>query len=535
WEDNLEYQLLDIPRPDINFFLRVPVNVSKRLMEERNAKTGAKPDEHEKNAAFLKRSLATYDLLCQLFPKDFSALDCTRDGRLLSVPEINNLIWERIKPLLPADKPHPGHSAVVTLSSSPESKAKKTDDPDGKLVQHFKNASLFLKLNIERYTRSVEPAGLGIWSDYDYKFYTPAGMPREIEAAYKASMERIASLHGQMRQKLQSYYERHLLNAEQKTMPNISELLIPVTPLAALCDFSATLSHKRLSRIAATLLANDSEELQWTAKQLYVAARQKWPESFKQPLESASNPEPVNNIMAKLAEDRLTLNSGDKDDVKLIEAAPRQEFSLLAASIYPYSSLSLDEISEEVSGWSYQQKYESLTQAAQDQSVMEKVQYKLDLISDQATMSDIISRVAPRDVQAQQPSPRFGYEVPAAIEDAGIDELYLECFDESLKLFSILQQADREDLTVYAALVGHKLRWQFSANAARLSRLFTSGGNHNPLVVSIHEVISEVHPLIWEVLNGSTASAAAPKPKKNRVKPSRRRSPRRRGGSSKKS
>src|SRR5579862_8732105 len=85
WEDNLEFQLLKIPRPDISFFLRVPAKVSKRLLEERAAKTGKELDGHERDTSHLKKALATYDVLSRLFPKDFRAIDCAKDGQLLGV------------------------------------------------------------------------------------------------------------------------------------------------------------------------------------------------------------------------------------------------------------------------------------------------------------------------------------------------------------------------------------------------------------------------------------------------------------------
>ena len=524
WEDNLEYQLLNIPRPDTSLFLRVPAETSIKLINQR-AGANKSRDQHEANPEHLKKSVATYDLLCELFPKDFSAIECTKDGSLMSVPQISNLIWEKLKPLLPNHRPHAGHSSVVTLSSAKDQPANSGNAlANDKLVQEFNNASLLLKINVERQLKSVDPPGIAIWSDFSYKFYTPMGLPKPVEGAYKTVMERLGELHRQMRVKLEQYYERNLLSGDGIN-PNTSSLLLPVTPLAALCNFKAVLSERAVNRVSSSLLASDSQELQWAAQQLYLAAKQMWPRDFKNALESAGNPEPINNIIAKLAEDKLSLNSGDKQPVKLLEAAPRQEFDLLAESIYPYSSLSLDEISEEVSSWSYLQKYDSLKQAAADQTILEKIKYKFDVVSDQITLAEALGASVLSQVQVQTPSPRFGYDVPAAVEDAGIDDLYLECFDESLKLFSILQQADRDDLTVYATLLGHKLRWQFSADAENLRLLFehSAGDNYNQLVESIKEVAAEVHPLTWEVLSApANFSPPAVKTHQNRVKPSRR-------------
>ncbi len=523
WADNLEYNLLGIPRPDMNIFLRVPAETSANLMSRKNR------DQHESDIGYLRKSVATYDLLCRLFPKDFTAIECTQGGELLAIPQISNLIWDKIKPRLPAEPPHNGHAAVVTLGAK---QPKSSDNQpkalgDDRLLHQFKDCSLLLKLAVEQRLKTVDPAGFAVWSDNDYRFFTPMGLARDTQIAFKAAMSKLAELHKQMRQRLEKHYEKNLFTNDSQPMPNISSILLPVTPMAALCDFRAVLSPKEVQMVASHLLSSDTHELQWSAQQLFIAARQLWPQDFKQPLESADNPEPLNNIITKLAEDKLSLNSGDRDTIKLLEALPRQEFDLLAESIYPYSSLSLSEISEEVSNWSYTQKYDSLKSAVHDEQTLARIRYKFDVVSDHLTLSEAVNSAHLTNLQVQTPSPRFGYDVPEIVEAAGIDELYLECFDVSLDLFSSLQRADRDDLKVYATLLGHKLRWQFQADAKAVQSLFnrSRSGAYHTLTDSIKEAVGEVHPLTWEVLASSGQLAAAPKSRQNRVKPAKRRRP----------
>lgn len=533
WEDNLEYEMLGIPRPDISLFLRVPAEVSYKLISQKAQRgyTDKSRDEHEADLGFLKRSVATYDVLCRLFPKDFVAIECSRDGELLGIPQISNLIWDKIKPILPETKTHAGHSTVVTLGATEtETRPKDTiaSALSENLTHEFKDVSLYLKLQVERHIKSIEPAGFPIWSDNDYKFYTPQGLPKPAESEYKTVMQSIAGRHQAMRQKLQAYYERNLLNPEAPTMPNISRLLLPATPLAALCSFKVELSQKSVRRLSAALLASDSLELQWAAKQLYLAARQYWPDNFKAPLETETAPESLNNIIAKLADERLQFNSADTQAVKLLSAAPKLEFDLLADSIYPYSTLSLEEIIEEVSDWSYQQKYDSLKQtAAEPGLLLDKINYKFDLITDHMLLEEVSSLIG-CNPQTQNASPRNGYDVDPALEDAGIDDLFIECFDESLKLFSTLQAADRDDLTVYSSLLGHKLRWQLSATAQEMKLLIDHKGDqpYSSLIKAMREQIAEAHPLMWEVLYEDMA--ARQPAHNNRVKPAKRRPSRKR-------
>jgi len=530
WEDNLEYEMLNIPRPDMNLFLRVPAEVSQKLIAKKDKRsyTDKSHDEHEANLEFMKKSVATYDVLCQLFPKDFAAIECTKDGRLMSIPEISNLIWDKIKPILPAERRHAGHSAVVTLGGQPtDSKRSSTASPSDKLIHEFKDASLYLKLQVERHIRSVEPSGFAVWSDAGYSFYTPQGLPKDLEARYKTIMKNIAERHKAMRGQLEAYYERNLLNPAAEALPNIIELLLPATPLAALNSFKIEVSPQSVRRLCASLLANDSLELQWAAKQLYLAARQQWPDTFKAPLESETAPESLNNIIAKLADEKLNLNTSDLQTVKLLSVSPRLEFDLLAESIYPYSTLSLKEIIEEVSDWSYQQKYESLKQAAVEPGILlDKINYKFDLITDHMLLEEVTSLIASTP-QAQNPSPRNGYDVPSILEAVGIDEAFIECFDDSLELFSALQSAERDDLTIYSSLLGHKLRWQLSVSAQDMKAILDhrNSDKFTALSKAMFEQVSEAHPLMWEVIDGDRSPSTT---HNNRVKPSRRRTSRRR-------
>lgn len=108
WLDNLEFEMLRIPRPDLNLVLRVPAGIAQTLVDKKPKRgyTEKKRDIHEADLGHLERSVEVYDDLCQLFPKDFIRIDCVRSEKLLPVETINNLIWEKVFPLLPT-KPRP--------------------------------------------------------------------------------------------------------------------------------------------------------------------------------------------------------------------------------------------------------------------------------------------------------------------------------------------------------------------------------------------------------------------------------------------
>lgn len=127
WLDNLEFQMLKIPRPDKSYVLRLPAEVAQQLVDKKTVReyTDKKRDLHEADLQFLKRSVEVYDDLCQLFPKDFERVDCMRSEELLSIDEIHKIIWEKIEPMLPT-KPE-----TKTIDSGKEDKEYLTKDKDG--------------------------------------------------------------------------------------------------------------------------------------------------------------------------------------------------------------------------------------------------------------------------------------------------------------------------------------------------------------------------------------------------------------------
>ncbi len=103
WLDNLEFQMLGIPRPTRSFVLRVPAETAQSLVDKKDSRdyTDKKRDIHEANLTHLQKSVDVYDDLTQLFPKDFERIDCVRSNQLLDVDTIQKMIWEKIEPMLP--------------------------------------------------------------------------------------------------------------------------------------------------------------------------------------------------------------------------------------------------------------------------------------------------------------------------------------------------------------------------------------------------------------------------------------------------
>ncbi|MDZ7744979.1 MAG: FAD-dependent thymidylate synthase [Candidatus Saccharibacteria bacterium] len=137
---------------------------------------------------------------------------------------------------------------------------------------------------------------------------------------------------------------------------------------------------------------------------------------------------------------------------------------------------------------------------------IEKAHYSWDLVCDYGIFRDLQRHRMVDDLNWQQLTPRYGYEIPKLVEDAGLTDLFEACFDLSLELYSQLQSAGYALDAQYATLLGHKMRWKVTYNAREafhLHELRTSPQGHSgyrKLVLEMHEKLAEVHPMLAEAM-----------------------------------
>ena len=105
WIKNTEYGLFNLPKPDINLFLDVPISFvekklsDNRLGEDRNYLHGAK-DIHEADMNFQKRVREVYLQQCKEDDK-FIRINCSsKEGEMLSPDDIFAKIKDSLDDLI---------------------------------------------------------------------------------------------------------------------------------------------------------------------------------------------------------------------------------------------------------------------------------------------------------------------------------------------------------------------------------------------------------------------------------------------------
>lgn len=100
WLEDLEYNKMELPRPQMVIFLNMPTEKAIELMKNRNNKiTGEeKKDIHEKDEDYLKKS---YLNACEISKKlNWTEISCVDGERIKTIEEISEEIYIKVKEIL---------------------------------------------------------------------------------------------------------------------------------------------------------------------------------------------------------------------------------------------------------------------------------------------------------------------------------------------------------------------------------------------------------------------------------------------------
>lgn len=628
WLDNLEFEMLKIPRPDKSFVLRVPAETAQKLVDQKEARsyTTKKRDLHEADLNHMKLSVTVYDELCMLFPKDFIRIDCVRDDNLLDINTIHQLLYQTVLPMLPqktnsneqkAKSKGSEVPAVTTISTEANPLIQKTKtgyeitpagnayledavtsvtdnvyaftskmDPltiaaamarlsrrgddmrvtildefsgaeakDAKLLhrvitaygddsvqqlvgQHFvvEGASNLLTKKLEwgRLASYLEQSTRYIYFDQKdaqgkYKYYTPDYLDKKTTKTYESKMDSIFDTYSELVHKLTTYVRDHSTEPadardvawQGATRAQACDAARPVLPVATKSTVGIFASGQALESLIMHLQADDMPEARVVGNKILEHCRKTIP-TF---LERADKPDRGGAMVAYQATTRKNMkkltnelvnhnNSAETEAVNLVSFWPRNELDLVPDMLYEHSNQSLKSLNESSRAMSVENKEEvfktyvgeRLNRRHKPGRALEKAHYSWDLMCDYGIFRDLQRHRMVDDLEWQLLTPRYGYEMPKLVEEAGLEELFEKCFDLSLELHSALQSAGYELETQYATLLGHKMRWKITYNAREafhFHELRTSPQGHpgyRKLVLEMHEKLAEVHPLIAEAM-----------------------------------
>lgn len=363
-----------------------------------------------------------------------------------------------------------------------------------------------------------------------YRYFTPDYLKPDIKKQYEETMDAIFDLYSSIVRKLTDYIRTGSKTPEKErdaawkgaTRAQACDAIRPVLPVATKSTVGIFASGQAYESLVMHLLSDELPEARQVGQSLLEQGRKIIP-MF---LERADKPDRGGAMIAyrsntakavkQFAEKNLPNNNASTvtEPVTLVDFWPKNELLLVPDMLYEHSNLSLEQLQAEVNDWPYEKKVdalktyigERLNRRHRPGRALEKAHYSWDLVCDYGIFRDLQRHRMVDDMNWQLLTPRYGYDMPKLVEEAGLAEQFEECFDLSLKLYSALQKAGYKLEAQYATLLGHKMRWKVTYNAREaihLHELRTTPQGHpgyRKLTMQMHEKLAEVHPLLAEAM-----------------------------------
>ena len=90
WLDNLEFKLLELPKPDISVFLHMPLDKIEKLKKGRDESL----DQHELDKNHLKLAEKAYFELADIY--NFKTIECCINDEIRTIDDINDELFNYV-------------------------------------------------------------------------------------------------------------------------------------------------------------------------------------------------------------------------------------------------------------------------------------------------------------------------------------------------------------------------------------------------------------------------------------------------------
>ncbi|HZU80762.1 MAG TPA: FAD-dependent thymidylate synthase [Acidimicrobiales bacterium] len=210
----------------------------------------------------------------------------------------------------------------------------------------------------------------------------------------------------------------------------------------------------------------------------------------------------TDEVVGRLWPDRSEAG-GTAPGVRLVEFDPEGEDKVLAAMCYPHTALPDDELLRRVRRLGTEDRLALARAYVGERSnrrhrpgrALERTSYRFDIVSDYGAFRDL-QRHRMLTIEWQELSTDLGYDVPAAVEEAGVGPEYAASLARSAELHAAMRSTCPAQAS-YAVALAFRVRYVMQMNAREAMHLveLRSGQQGHP---SYRAVAQQMHRLIAE-------------------------------------
>lgn len=363
-------------------------------------------------------------------------------------------------------------------------------------------------------------------SEGKYLYLRPSSIESKVLGAYETILDKIFDNYSVVVRGLTEHLKKKLEKPEEMSAAAWNNVIRgqacdaarPMLPVATKSTVGIFASGQALENMIMRLRASSLPEARDTAEKILQEARKVIPvfleRTDKEDRGGAYTKYIVENKnnMQNLADDILprTYDVDFKKGTKLTSYAPKNELDLTAHMLYEFTDMSEEQLTEFITSLKYEDKYNILSTYVGERRnrrhkpgrALERAVYSWDIMCDYGSFRDLQRHRIVSDLSWQKLTPRYGYDIPELVQEAGLVDDFQQAFDLSLELYSLLQAAGYEEEAQYATLLGHNMRWKVTMNAREamhFMELRTSAQGHpgyRKIVQEMYDQLSSAHPLI---------------------------------------
>ncbi|MGB3411350.1 MAG: FAD-dependent thymidylate synthase [Microthrixaceae bacterium] len=354
-----------------------------------------------------------------------------------------------------------------------------------------------------------------------YRYYRdPEILSSNMGARYVGDMDRLFDTYGELARTIQDHFKERFPKTEQDSdfvyrqaiRAKAFDATRGILPAASLSNVGIYGSGQGFESLLIHMMANPLPEAQQYAQLILTELRKVIPSFLRRvdlPDRGLASVEYMAERRSSMETVAYEMLAGDEESVpaaptvSLLDWDPEGEVKVIAAMLYPYTSIPESRILDRVRAMSVDDRLsvarayfgERGNRRHKPGRALERTDYRFDVVSDYGAFRDL-QRHRLMTIEWQELSPGHGYTRPVSIDDAGLTDQFDHAMGISSDLWAQLSERFPERAS-YAVSLAYRIRYamQFNAREAlHLIELRTSVQGHP----SYRSVGQEMHRLIAE-------------------------------------
>jgi len=359
-----------------------------------------------------------------------------------------------------------------------------------------------------------------------YRYHVPRELEGALRERYVATLDRAFDTYVAWLPRLRDFYAARFPRAEGDSEPvhrtsiraKALDTLRGLLPAATVSNVGIFGTGQGYEQLLLRMRAHPLAEVRWYADQMLAELRKVIPAFLRR----VDVPDRGGAWSAYLAETRAAVEAQAarllagveaerRDEVTLTDFDPDGETKVVAAALYAASTLPDDQLLALVRKMSHAERVAVLhayvgrrgNRRHKPGRAFERTAYRFDVLADYGAFRDL-QRHRLLTLEWQSLTPRHGWVMPAAVEEAGAGPDWARVMDESAALHDAVAAAGLPHVAGYAVSMAYRVRFYMEMNAREAMHVIElrSAPSGHPayrgIVQAMHRLIAERagHPAI---------------------------------------